>query len=53
MSIRSQTLLGRGYHSSTLSQFLGQLERVGAAEALMPALVPARRRARSSMSMGT
>jgi hypothetical protein len=35
-----QTLLGRGYHSSTLSQFLGQLERVGAAEALMPALVP-------------
>ena len=35
------TLLGRGYHSSTLSQFLGQLERVGAAEALLPALVPA------------
>ena len=35
------TLLGRGYHSSTLSQFLGQLERVGAAEALMPTLVPA------------
>ena len=35
------TLLGRGYHSSTLSQFLGQLERVDAAEALMPALVPA------------
>ena len=26
------TLLGQGYHSSTLSQFLGQLERVGAAE---------------------
>ena len=35
------TLLGQGYHSSTLRQFLGQLERVGAAEALLPALVPA------------
>ena len=35
-----ETLLGRGYQSSTLSQFLGQLERVGAAEALMPTLVP-------------
>jgi hypothetical protein len=35
------TLLGRGYHSSTLSQFLGQLERVGAAEVLLPALLPA------------
>jgi hypothetical protein len=35
-----QTLLGRGYHSSALSQFLGQLERIAAAEALMPALVP-------------
>jgi hypothetical protein len=34
------TLLGRGYQSSTLSQFLGQLERVGAAEALMPMLLP-------------
>lgn len=34
------TLLGRGYHSSTLSQFLGQLERVGAAEALLPILAP-------------
>ena len=33
-----RTLLGRGYHSSTLSQFLGQLERVGAAKALMPVL---------------
>ena len=32
------TLLGQGYHSSTLRQFLGQLERVGAAEALLPAL---------------
>jgi len=35
-----QTLLGRGYHSSTLTQFLGHLERIDAAEALMPALVP-------------
>ena len=35
-----ETLLGRGYHSSTLSQFLGQLERIDAAEALMPALWP-------------
>ena len=35
-----QTLLGRGYQSSTLSQFLGQLERVGADEALMPTLFP-------------
>jgi hypothetical protein len=34
------TLLGRGYHSSTLSQFLGQLERIEAAAALMPVLVP-------------
>src|SRR5712692_4161338 len=33
------TLLGRGYHSATLSQFLGQLERVNAAEALLPALL--------------
>jgi hypothetical protein len=36
-----QTLLGRGYHSSTLQQFLGQLERIDAAAALLPALVPA------------
>jgi len=35
-----ETLLGRGYHSSTLSQFLGQLERVGADAALVPALAP-------------
>jgi hypothetical protein len=34
------TLIGQGYHSSTLGQFLGQLERINAAEALMPALVP-------------
>jgi hypothetical protein len=37
-----QTLLGRGYHSATLSQFLGQLERIDAAVALLPALVPAK-----------
>ena len=36
-----QTLIGRGYQSSTLRQFLGQLERIGAAEALMPTLLPA------------
>jgi hypothetical protein len=36
------TLLGQGYHSSTLSQFLGQLERITAAEALMPVLLPSR-----------
>ena len=29
-----QTLLGQGYHSTTLSQFLGQLERIDAAAAL-------------------
>ena len=34
-----RTLIGRGYQSSTLSQFLAQLERVGAGEALMPTLV--------------
>jgi hypothetical protein len=35
-----QTLLGRGYHRTTLSQFLGQRERIDAATALRPALVP-------------
>jgi hypothetical protein len=35
------TLQGRSYQSSTLSQFLGQLERIDAAQALTPALVPA------------
>ncbi len=35
-----QTLLGRGYHRTTLSPFLGQLERIDAAAALLPALVP-------------
>src|SRR5229473_756846 len=34
-----KTLLGRGYQSSTLRQFLGQLERVGAAEDLMSTLL--------------
>ena len=34
------TWLGRGYHSATLRQFLGQLERINAAEALRPALIP-------------
>jgi hypothetical protein len=33
-----QTRVGQGYQSSTLRQFLGQLERVGADEALMPTL---------------
>ena len=33
------TLLGRGYHSATLHQFLGHLERVGAAKALMSTLL--------------
>lgn len=35
-----ETLLGRGDQSSTLSQFLGQLERGGADEVLMPTLLP-------------
>jgi len=35
-----QTLVGRGYHSATLNQFLGQLERINAADTLMPALLP-------------
>ena len=35
------TLVGRSYQSSTLRQFLGHLERIGAHEALLPALVPA------------
>jgi hypothetical protein len=37
-----QTLLSRGYHSSTLTQFLGQLERINASEALMSTLLPAK-----------
>jgi hypothetical protein len=39
-----QTLLGRGYHRTTLRQFLGQLERIDAAAALRPVLVPAKAR---------
>src|SRR5260370_33299660 len=35
------TLLGHSSQSSTLTQFLGQLERVGADAALVPTLVPA------------
>ena len=34
------TLIGRSYQSSTLNQFLGQLERIDAGEALLPAFVP-------------
>ncbi len=37
-----QTLIGHGYQSSTLSQFLGQLERVDAAESLVAVLVAER-----------
>jgi hypothetical protein len=37
-----QTLLSRGYHSSTLRQFLGHLERINASEALMPTLLRAK-----------
>ncbi len=33
--------LGRSYESSTLNQFLDQLERIDAGEALLPTLVPA------------
>ena len=35
------TLQGRSSHSATLRQFLGHLERIEAAEALRPALLPA------------
>ncbi len=35
------TLQGRSYQSATLRQFLGHLERIEAAETLMPALLPA------------
>jgi len=35
-----ETLIGRSYQSSTLNQFLGQLERIEAAEVLMPLLIP-------------
>jgi hypothetical protein len=36
-----ETLIGQGDHSSTLSQFLGQLERIEAGPWLMPILLPA------------
>jgi len=36
-----ETLSGGSYHSTTLSQFLGQLERVNAGPSLMPCLLPA------------
>lgn len=35
-----ETVLGRSYQSSTLNQFLGQLERLDAAQTLMPLLLP-------------
>ncbi len=35
-----ETVMGRSYQSSTLTQFLRQLERIEAAEALMPLLMP-------------
>jgi hypothetical protein len=35
-----ESVIGHGYQSSTLTQFLGQLERIDAAEALMPLLLP-------------
>ncbi len=35
------TLLGRSYQSSTLTPFLGQLERIGAHETLLATLAPA------------
>jgi hypothetical protein len=34
------TVIGRSYQSSTLTQFLGHLERIEAAETLMPLLLP-------------
>jgi hypothetical protein len=35
-----ETVVGSGYQSSTLTQFLGQLERIDAAKAIMPTLLP-------------
>ncbi len=34
------SVIGRSYQSSTLNQFLGQLERINAAESLKPLLLP-------------
>ncbi len=36
-----ETVIGRGYQSSTLNQYLGQLERINVAPMLMNALIPA------------
>ena len=36
-----ETLIGQSYQSTTLSQFLGQLERIEAAPWLMPIFLPA------------
>jgi hypothetical protein len=36
-----ESLVGTGYHSSTLTQFVGQLERIDAARALVPMLCQA------------
>ena len=38
-----ETLIGQSYQSTTLSQFLGQLERIGTAPWLLPILLPAQR----------
>ena len=35
-----ESVIGQGYQSSTLTQFLGQLERIDAAKALMSVLLP-------------
>ncbi len=35
-----KTLIGRGYQSSTLTQFLGQLELINGGNILLPALLP-------------
>src|SRR6266446_7437828 len=36
-----ETLIGSSYHYTTLSQFLGQLERIDAGPSLLPCLLPA------------
>lgn len=35
-----KSLLGKGYHSSTLNQFLGQLEKINASESIKRSLIP-------------
>ncbi len=35
-----ETVIKRNYQSSTLNQFLGQLEKVNVAQSIMPALIP-------------